>query len=548
MNRFARLYTALDETTRTNAKVAAMADYFSQADAADAAWAVWFLSGNRPKRLIPVRRLAAWAMEVADVPPWMFEECYAAVGDLAETITLLLPASRTRTDLQLHEWIEARILPLANSSEAEQHETVTRAWHELDGVERFVFNKLITGELRVGVSQSLVVRALSQATGIAATIIAHRLTGGWAPSREAFEQLRATNGADADISQPYPFFLGHPLEGDLDALGPVSDWQVEWKWDGIRAQVIRRGGQVFIWSRGEELVTPRFPELADAAAHLPEGTVIDGELLAWQQDRPLPFARLQRRIGRQQLTPRIKSEIPVVLLAYDLLEVDGMDIRDQPLHWRRERLEQLMSIVPTHMITESHGDLFGIGHNEIFPRRQLILSPVLSVESWDTLHNVHEGAHSAGAEGLMLKHRQSAYGVGRRRGAWWKWKTVPHTVDAVMMYAQAGHGRRASLHTDYTFGVWNEGELVPFAKAYSGLTDEEIRKLDAWIRRNTLEKFGPVRAVKPEQVFELGFEGIQSSTRHKSGVAVRFPRMLRWRTDKRASEADTLATLKALIE
>ena len=548
MKRFAQLYAALDETTKTNAKVAAMADYFSRADAADAAWAVWFLSGNRPKRLIPVRRLAAWAMQVADVPPWMFEECYATVGDLAETITLLLPAAESGTGLPLNEWIERRILPLATLSEEKQFETVNGAWRELEGTERFVFNKLITGELRVGVSQSLVVRALSEATGVAGTIIAHRMMGTWSPSREAFERLRSPDGVDADISQPYPFFLAYPLEGEPDSLGLAGDWQVEWKWDGIRAQVIRRAGQVFIWSRGEELVTTRFPELAEVAAQLPDGTVIDGELLAWRDDQPLPFARLQRRISRQQLTPRIVAEIPVALVAYDLLEVEANDIRDQPLHWRRERLERILSAVPVRASTidEFHGDLFG--PESAGAGSKLMISPVLPIESWDDLRDAYSRAADAGAEGVMLKRRDSTYGVGRRRGAWWKWKVAPHSIDAVMMYAEPGHGRRASLHTDYTFGVWNEGELVPFAKAYSGLTDEEIRKLDAWIRRNTVEKFGPVRAVRPEQVFELGFEGIQPSPRHKSGVAVRFPRMLRWRTDKRASDADSLATLKSLIE
>jgi DNA ligase-1 len=545
---FARLYSALDETTKTNAKVRAMADYFLHADAADAAWAVWFLSGHRPKRLIPVRRLATWAMEIADVPAWMFEECYSTVGDLAETITLLLPPAERGTSLPLHEWIESRILPLARMREEEQRETVTRAWRELHGVECFVFNKLITGELRVGVSQSLVVRALAEATGIPGTTLAHRLTGTWAPSRDAFERLRSTDSGDAHVSQPYPFFLAHPLkQEELPSLGTVEDWQVEWKWDGIRAQVIRRGGQSFIWSRGEELVTSRFPELADAAGHLPDGTVIDGELLAWQGDRPLPFARLQRRIGRQQLTPQIISGIPVALVAYDLLELEGEDVRERPLRWRRERLEGLVTSMPV-ATTPAHEDLFGAQDDASAPGPTVIISPLLTVQNWEELHRAYVSAHDAGAEGLMLKRRDSAYGVGRIRGSWWKWKLAPQSIDAVMMYAQAGHGRRASLHTDYTFGVWNDGELVPFAKAYSGLTDEEIHKLDAWIRRNTLEKFGPVRAVKPEQVFELGFEGIQPSTRHKSGVAVRFPRMLRWRTDKQASEADTLATLKALME
>jgi DNA ligase 1 len=552
VRRFARLFAALDETTKTNAKVAAMVDYFAVADAADAAWAVWFLSGNRPKRLIPVRRLASWAMELADVAPWLFDECYAAVGDLAETIALLLPAAETSVDAPLHRWIEERLLPLAGASEAAQRAVVTRAWRELDGMERFVLNKLITGELRVGVSQSLVVRALAQATGLPETIVAHRLTGTWTPSREAFERLGAADREDADVSQPYPFFLAHALDGEPESLGDISAWQVEWKWDGIRAQVVRRDARVFIWSRGEELVTTRFPELADVAAALPNGTVIDGEVLAWQDGRPLPFARLQRRIGRQQLTPKILSEVPVALVAYDLLELEGQDVREQPLSWRRGHLETLLAQIPTLSSTPTAPeaqDLFVTMPHEAGSREpRLIVSPVVAVATWDALRVAHANARESGAEGLMLKRRDSTYGVGRRRGAWWKWKVAPYSVDAVMIYAQAGHGRRASLHTDYTFGVWDGAELVPFAKAYSGLTDEEIRKLDAWIRRNTLEKFGPVRAVKPEQVFELGFEGIQASTRHKSGVAVRFPRMLRWRTDKRASEADTLATLRSLIE
>jgi DNA ligase-1 len=546
VKRFAELFSALDETTKTNAKVAAMVDYFRSADAADAAWAVWFLSGHRPKRLIPVRRLAAWAMEVADVPSWMFDECYEAVGDLAETVTLLLPAPAARMDLPLHQWIEAQILPLASATEAAQRETVLRAWQGLDGVERFVFNKLITGELRVGVSQNLVVRALSEATGVAGTTVSHRLTGTWSPTREAFERIRSADGDDTNLSQPYPFFLAHGLDDGPESLGAIDDWQVEWKWDGIRAQVIHRGGEVFIWSRGEELVTTRFPEVAEVSARLPEGTVIDGELLAWQQGRPLPFSRLQRRIGRQQLTPAILQDVPVALVAYDLLELEGVDVREQQLSWRRAKLVQLIDRIPP-VAAANHSDLFRPEPGDAHDAR-IIVSPVVEARSWEEVRAAYANAREHGAEGLMLKRRDSVYGVGRRRGSWWKWKTAPHSIDAVIMYAQAGHGRRASLHTDYTFGVWDNGELVPFAKAYSGLTDEEIRKLDAWIRRNTLEKFGPVRAVKPEQVFELGFEGIQASTRHKSGVAVRFPRILRWRTDKPVADVDTLATLKALIE
>jgi DNA ligase-1 len=526
VKRFARLFAAIDETMRTNEKVDAMVEYFRVAEPADAAWAVWFLSGGRPKRLIPVRRLAGWAMEESAVPEWLFAECYDAVGDLAETMSLLLPDATSSTDLPLHRWITDRLLPLASKSEDDQRASIVQSWRELGGVERFIWNKLITGGFRVGVSQLLVVRALSRATGVDEGVIAHRLSGTWLPRAESFTALMAEETSDADVSRPYPFFLAYPLEGELEDLGDPTTWQAEWKWDGIRAQVIRRNGQTFIWSRGEELVTDRFPELAAAADFLPDGTVLDGEIMPWKDGKPLPFAQLQRRIGRKSLGGSILTDVPVVLIAYDLLEADGRDIRSEPLARRREMLI----------------DLLASARSTVF-----VPSPVVALASWADAHAAYGDARERCAEGLMLKGRDSVYGVGRRKGGWWKWKVQPFTVDAVMIYAQAGHGRRASLHTDYTFAVWDDGALVPFAKAYSGLTDVEIQELDRWIRANTVEKYGPVRHVKPVHVFELGFEGIQLSPRHKSGVAVRFPRILRWRTDKPPEDADTLATLRALI-
>jgi DNA ligase-1 len=526
VKRFARLFTAIDETNRTNEKVEAMAAYFREADPADAAWAVYFLGGGRPKRLIAVRRLAEWAMAEADVPPWLFEESYSAVGDLAETISLLLPDVESAVDEPLHEVIERRVLGLAKLSEEDQRALVVKAWRELGGVERFVFNKMITGAFRVGVSSQLVTRALSRATGVDEGVIAHRLSGHWEPKASSFLALSAAETSDADVSRPYPFYLAYALESSLEALGLPDEWQAEWKWDGIRAQVIRRAGRTFIWTRGEELVTDRFPEIAAAAEFLPDGTVLDGEIMPWKDGRPLPFAQLQRRIGRKALGPKILAEVPVVLVVYDLLELEGNDVRDQPLAWRRDRVIEVL---------------------EKARAAQFVPSPLVSLASWDDARAAYARAREMSAEGLMLKRREGGYGVGRRKGGWWKWKVEPYSVDAVMIYAQPGSGRRASLHTDYTFAVWDEDRLVPFAKAYSGLTDAEIRELDAWIRRNTVEKFGPVRHVKPEHVFELGFEGIQKSPRHKSGVAVRFPRILRWRTDKKAEDADTLETLRSLM-
>ncbi len=527
MRNFARLFGEIDATTRTNEKVDAMARYFASAEPADAAWAVYFLSGGRPKRLVPVRRLAAWAMEESLIADWLFEESYDAVGDLAETIALLLPESLESSDLPLHAWVEQRLLPIGTASEENQREIVLDAWRSLSGNERFVWNKLITGSFRVGVSQSLLIRALSQVSGIAQGVISHRFAGDWRPSADAYLRLVAEGSESPEASTPYPFYLAYSLETPLDQLGPVTDWQIEWKWDGIRAQLIRRGGATYIWSRGDELITDRFPELVAASEWLPDGTVIDGEILPWGEGRPLPFAQLQRRIGRRNLTAKIRSEVPVVILAYDLLEIDGLDFREQPQSSRRVRLVELVG--------------------EANAESRILVSPVVNADTWNDVVGARNEARGLGSEGLMLKRGDAVYGTGRRKGGWWKWKLDPYSVDAVMVYAQSGHGRRALLHTDYTFAVRDGEALIPFAKAYSGLTDAEIRELDAWIRRNTTEKFGPVRSVKPEQVFELGFEGIQASPRHKSGIAVRFPRILRWRKDKPATEADTIETLRSLL-
>ncbi|HUQ99730.1 MAG TPA: ATP-dependent DNA ligase [Gemmatimonadaceae bacterium] len=528
MRRFARLYTEIDSTTRTNEKVDAIARYLSAAPQSDAAWAVYFLSGSRPKRLIPVRRLVAWAMEESRTPEWLFEESYNAVGDLAETIALLLPETSESSDASLSHWVEERILPLARMDETAQRDVILDAWRKLSGLERYVWNKLITGSFRVGVSQALLVRAVSRASGVPEGTISHRVAGDWKPTAEAYARLIAQDQDQPHHSTPYPFFLAYPIEGDVESLGVVSDWQAEWKWDGIRAQLLRRNGDTFLWSRGDELITDRFPEVVAAAQWLPDGTVIDGEILPWRDDRPLPFAQLQRRIGRKNLSAKLRAEIPIAILAYDLLEIEGQDVRDRPLSWRRAELAQLLGSTNAES--------------------RILLSPVIEAASWSDISGARSNARERGSEGLMLKRLDAPYGVGRRKGGWWKWKLDPYSIDAIMVYAQPGHGRRALLHTDYTFAVRDGEALIPFAKAYSGLTDVEIRELDAWIRRNTVEKFGPVRSVKPEQVFELGFEGIQTSTRHKSGIAVRFPRILRWRKEKPPAEADTMTALRALLE
>ncbi len=533
MQAFARLFESLDRTTSTLAKVTAMAEYFARVPAADAGWAVFLLSGRRLKRLIGAAELRSWIADHTGTPPWLFEESYAHVGDLAETAALLIaepvPMAEPLT-LSLSELIEEHLLPLRGRDEATRRQAVTALWRQIPVEQLFVFSKIVTGALRVGVSQRLLVRALAQASDIDDKVLAHRLMGQWEPGADFYLRLVAADDGEADVSRPYPFFLASPLEADPATLGAAADWHAEWKWDGIRAQVVRRAGECFVWSRGEELMQGRFPEVEATAMTLPDGTVIDGEILAWRDDAPLDFSLLQRRIGRKAPGATMLAKAPVRLMAYDLLEADGVDIREAPLEQRRRRLVELLSRADADAADP------------------ILLSPTLEADDWTALSEAREQARGRGTEGLMLKHRQSSYQVGRRRGDWWKWKVTPHTVDAVLIYAQAGHGRRSNLFTDYTFAVWDETELVPIAKAYSGLSDAEIAELDRWIRRHTRERFGPVRSVEPTWVFELAFEGIHPSPRHKSGVAVRFPRISRWRRDLAIADADRLADLRRLID
>ncbi len=543
MKAFAELYANLDATTSSNAKLAALQAYFQQAPPQDAAWAVYFLSGGRPRQLVPTRLLRDMATQAASIEPWLFEESYQSVGDLAETISLLLPESTYTSEDGLAVWLEDKLLPLRGLAPLELAERLPALWVQLDQPSLMVCIKLITGSFRVGVSKLLVTRALAAMAGLDSKRVAQRLVGytdlSNRPTAAGYLKLIAAESSDEHAQrggQPYPFFLAHglaqPVEQFDALLGSPADWQVEWKFDGIRAQLVKREGRLWVWSRGEELVTERFPELHSLVSGLPDGTVIDGEIVVWKE-AVQPFALLQQRIGRKTLSKKVLDDAPVAVLAYDLLEYQGDDWRNHTLAERRTQLERVIAQCNQPV---------------------LLPSPLLEGQTWEALAVQREASRSLGVEGMMIKDRKGLYGVGRTKdmGLWWKWKVDPFSIDAVLIYAQRGHGRRASLYSDYTFAVWDgppgsERTLVPFAKAYSGLTDEEMRKVDAIVRKTTVEKFGPVSSVTPSMVFELGFEGIALSKRHKSGIAVRFPRMLRWRQDKPVEEADSLATLQDLL-
>ena len=530
MKLFAELIRTLDSTNKTTLKVEALTRYFLEATDKDKVWAIAILSHRRPPRPVNTTLLRTWATEIANIPLWLFEESYHIVGDLAETIALNIPASDASSDKSLTQFLE-EIIELKKLSDAEKKAYLHENWLELNYYERFVFSKLITGSFRIGVSQKLMTRALAKATNIDEDILAYKLMGNWEPSKISYTQLILEENEEDYLSKPYPFYLAYALENEAKDLGDVKDWSAEHKWDGIRSQVIVRNNELFVWSRGEELVTDKYPEFQEFINRVPNGTVMDGEILPFPDGAIGTFNDLQTRIGRKTVSKALLKKVPVILKVYDLLEWNGKDIRERPYRERRAFLKELVE---------------GVDSSEA----PLYLSESISFNSWEEVAAERERSREERSEGLMLKKLDSPYLVGRKKGDWWKWKVAPLTIDAVLTYAMRGHGRRSNLFTDYTFGLWDEekNELVTFAKAYSGLTDAEFRKVDAWIKKNTLERFGPVRSVTPHYVFEIAFEGIAESKRHKSGVATRFPRILRWRQDKKIEDANSLEDLKSLIQ
>jgi DNA ligase 1 len=529
MQQFADLVSKLGTSTKTNDKLNALVDYFAVANDKDKVWVIAIFSGRRPKRAVNTTQLATYAVEMINLPFWLFEESYHTVGDLAETITLLLPekTSNEPNTKPLHYYI-GQLKAIEKELEEVRKQFIINCWMEMNYAERFVFNKLITGGFRIGVSQKLMVNALAKTVQLEPSVIAHRISGNWDPSLVSFDGLLSEHATVTDWSKPYPFFLAYAIEqNNVEELGDPNDWQAEWKWDGIRGQMIKRNGELFVWSRGEELMTEKFPEYNSLQKLLPDGLAIDGEIIPSVDKKPLPFALLQTRIGRKNVTKKQLQQAPIAFFAYDLLEFDGEDWRDRPLEERRSKLEDVVASVnhPT-----------------------LVISPIVAFDNWPQLAELRKGSREMGAEGFMLKRKHSTYQVGRKRGDWWKWKIDPLVIDAVMIYAQKGAGRRSNLYTAYTFAVKDGENLVPFTRAYSGLTDKEFAQVDYFVKRNSIEKFGPVRTVKPELVFEIAFEGIAASNRHKSGVALRFPRINRWRTDKKPDEINTLEDLKKMLE
>jgi DNA ligase 1 len=534
---FAQLMEELDRSNATLDKSTALVRYFRQAPAADAAYAVYFLLGERLAKIASSDELRRWAADASQTPLWLVEASYAEVGDLAETITLLVDQSVRDAPAHSLSDLVNQLTQLVGLTETERQHAIVSIWQQCQDRERWVVNKLLTGGLRIGVSKALVQQALSELSGIERARIAQRMMGKFKPSAATFTALIDPSAPDTASDLPYPFYLASPIEeaeltliasNEMPSLGSASDWQIECKWDGIRLQLIRRSGKVVLYSRGEERLDGRFPEIEFAAMALPDGCVLDGELLVWHEDKGFPegFSQLQTRIQRKKPSAKIQAQTPVAMMAYDLLELNGKDLRSQALDARQALLADLLKAKPV----------------------QFRFSAPILIKDWSQLEIEREKARAQNAEGVMIKRKDSIYQSGRKRGDWWKHKLAPMTIDAVLTYSAAGHGRRAGLHSDHTFALWHDGHLVTIAKAYSGLSDQEMTELDKWIRANTVDRFGPVRQVQPQHVFELAFEAVQLSSRHKSGVAVRFPRIVHWRRDKDLSQANHLADLLALAK
>lgn len=526
MKHFAELINALESTNKTNAKIDAIIDYLERAPDDDKVWFIALFTGKRPKRNVNTNYMKEWALEITGLPFWLFQESYSSVGDLGETISLILPPPTEKIERTLSQWMND-IIGLKGKSDEDKKDFVLQSWNGLDYTERLIFNKLLGGSFRIGVSDKTLINALTRFSNQESSTLMHSLMGKWLPEEASFQELISAENINPDNSKPYPFCLAYPLEKELEELGTPDEWLIEYKWDGIRGQIIRRNDEVFIWSRGEELITEQFPEITEAVQQMKGNFVIDGEILAVKDDKVLNFNELQKRLNRKTLTKKMLSEIPIQVFAYDILELENNDLREKPIAARRAMLEELL-------LNESP--------------EHIKLSQVISFENWNDLNQIRENSRDINSEGLMLKKKDSFYHSGRKKGDWWKWKINPLTIDAVLIYAQKGSGRRSAYYTDYTFAVKNGDALVTIAKAYSGLTDKEIMEVSRFVNKNAIEKFGPVRTVKAELVFEIAFEGIGFSSRHKSGVALRFPRILRWRKDKTVNEIDDLEEIKKLIQ
>jgi DNA ligase-1 len=518
--RFAELLEALLFTPSRNGKLRLMIRYFQETPDPERGWALAALTGALSFPGAKPAQIRALVLGRVDAE--LFAWSYDFVGDLAETVSLIWPERPGANHVpDLTDIVDALTTAPRGSVGG-----LIEAWLDaLDATGRWALLKLMTGGMRIGVSARLAKTAVAELGAVRIDQVEEVWHGLRPPYAALFHWLTAGGPQPDTGEQPVfvPLMLANPLEPDeLTALNP-ADYLAEWKWDGIRVQLSCRGGERRIYTRTGDEVSGAFPDLMAA---LPDGVILDGELLVGSFEQVAPFNDLQQRLNRKSVTARMRADYPEFVRLYDALWIEGEDLRKLPLTDRRARLEQWY---------------------RARPRPRLDLSPIIELADWETLSTLRDGARAQGIEGLMLKRRDAPYLAGRPKGPWFKWKRGALTLDCVLMYAQRGHGKRSSFYSDYTFGAWRDTELVPVGKAYSGFTDAELLLLDKWIRAHTTQKYGPVREVERGLVLEIAFDSVHRSTRHKSGLAMRFPRVHRIRWDKPAGEADRVETLAAMM-
>jgi DNA ligase-1 len=533
MDRFAELLDRLVLTPSRNGKLRLLTDYFQAAPDPDRGFAVAAITGDLAIAAVKPAMLRALVVERMD--PVLFAYSYDYVGDLAETVSLVWPEPEPHRIANHTPTLGEVVEKLQLTSRSDGPKVLAGLLDNAGIPARFAIIKLVTGGLRIGVSARLAKQALADFGKVDIADVEELWHGLAPPYLPLFAWLegKAPKPAQSAKALFRPVMLSHPIEdNDLEKLDP-ADYVAEWKWDGIRVQAVALGGARRLYSRTGDDVSGAFPDLVDA---MDFDAALDGELLVGTPPEWTgTFSDLQQRLNRKTVSPKIRERFPAFVRCYDIMQVEAEDLRKLSFVERRQRLEDFI-----RLLEPSRFDL----------------SPTIGFSSWDELEALRKKPPHPIIEGVMIKHRQSTYVAGRPKGPWFKWKRDPHTVDAVLMYAQRGHGKRSSYYSDYTFGVWSgppeESELVPVGKAYFGFTDEELKQIDKYVRDNTVERFGPVRSVRADAkhglVLEVAFEGLSRSQRHKSGVAMRFPRISRLRWDKPAYEADRLETLTAMLD
>lgn len=525
MKAFAELIFNLRKWDTENNQIRYIKEYFSISDDRDCIWAIYILLGKKIKNEFRSKQqLKKWACEYAEIPDWLFDESYSFTGDLTETISLILPGKEADSGRTLTEWMHY-MESFCKSDDQGNKKKVVDAWKELDHTETYVFNKLIPGNFKSGVDEKVIIKALSKFLNIESNVISNRIKSNWHPDLISFYELFSKFNPDDIISKPYPFIPEEVFESEPGVLGSAADWLAEQKFKGIRCQLIFRKGKIFLWTDNGELINDKFPEFEFIKKYLPDDSVFTGSIICINNGMKSQHNYLQARLRRKNISSKSLKESPVIFMMNDLLEYEGTDMRNKFLIERKE-------LIKCNKFMISKNNLIKYSEN-------------IKFENWEELRTIRRKSSDTISGGIILKKKNSLF-LSDINEKYLICKPEPLSADAVLMYALKGE--RTDLFSEFTLGVWDKGKLVSIAKINSGLSEEEIREVSEFVNNNTLEKFGPVRTVRPELVFNISFESISFSVRHKSGVVLQSPEISKWIRGKNIFDASSLENLKKFIK